>query len=55
VLSVIAMVASDEGSNDCLKFCLEGTRRNLIDWGHEYMRSLSGQISREFNKRTEAQ
>jgi 26S proteasome regulatory subunit N1 len=49
------MVASDEGSNDCLKFCLEGTRRNLIDWGHEYMRSLSGQISREFNKRTEAQ
>ena len=48
------MVASPEGSNESLKFCLEGTRRNLIDWGHEYLRSLSGEISQEYNKRVES-
>lgn len=49
------MVASEDGSNDCLRFCLEGTKRNLVDWGHEYLQSLSGHISQEYNKRTEAQ
>lgn len=47
------MVASEDGSNDSLKLCLEGTRTNLIDWGHEYLRSLSGEIGSEFNKRIE--
>jgi 26S proteasome regulatory subunit N1 len=47
------MVASDEGSNEALKYCLEGTRRNLIDWGHEYLRSLAGEIGQVYNKRIE--
>jgi hypothetical protein len=38
------MVASEEGSNDILKYCLEGTKQNLIEWGHEYLRSLSGGV-----------
>jgi 26S proteasome regulatory subunit N1 len=48
------MVASDEGSYESLKFCLEGTRKNLIEWGHEYLRSLAGEIGQEYNKRVEA-
>jgi 26S proteasome regulatory subunit N1 len=49
------MVASEEGSNESIKFVLEGTRRNLIEWGHEYLRSLSGEIGQEYNKRVEGQ
>jgi 26S proteasome regulatory subunit N1 len=48
------MVSSDEGSNESLKYCLEGTRKNLIEWGHEYLRSLAGEIGQEYNKRVEA-
>jgi len=51
LVSVIGMVASDEGSNESLKYCLEGTRRNLVEWGHEYLRSLAGEIGQEFTKR----
>jgi len=47
------MVASKEGSNESLKYCLEGTKRNLIDWGHEYLRALSGEVGQEYNKRVE--
>ena len=44
ILSVIGMVASEDNSNDCLRYCLAGTKRNLIEWGHEFLRSLSGEI-----------
>jgi 26S proteasome regulatory subunit N1 len=47
------MVASDEGSYESLKYCLQGTRKNLIEWGHEYLRSLAGEIGQEYNKRVE--
>jgi 26S proteasome regulatory subunit N1 len=49
------MVAGEEGVNESLRFCLEGSRVNIIDWGHEYLRSLSGEIGREYNKRIEEQ
>jgi 26S proteasome regulatory subunit N1 len=51
---MLAMVASEEGSNESLKYCLEGTKRNLVEWGHEYLHSLSGEIGKEYNKRVEA-
>ena len=47
------MTASDEGSNESLKYCLEGTKKNLIEWGHEYLRALSGEIGSAYNKRIE--
>ena len=47
------MVASPEESYECLKYCLEGTKTNLIEWGHEYLRSLSGEIGQAYNKRIE--
>ena len=53
MLSVLGMVASPEGSTESLRFCLEGTKSDLIGWGHEYLRSLSGEIGQEYNKRVE--
>lgn len=53
LISVIAMVACEEGSNDSLKYCLEGSKSNLIQWGHEYLRSLAGDIGQVYNKRVE--
>jgi 26S proteasome regulatory subunit N1 len=47
------MVSSEEGSLDSIKLCLEGTKTNLIQWGHEYLRSLAGEIGSEFEKRIE--
>jgi 26S proteasome regulatory subunit N1 len=52
---MLAMVASPEGSLESLKYCLEGTKRNLVEWGHEYLHSLSGEIGQEYNKRVEGQ
>ena len=55
LVSVVAMVASDEGSFESIKYCLEGTKTNLVEWGHEYLRSLAGEIGNEYNKRVEGQ
>ena len=52
---MVAMVVSEEGSNDSLKYCLIGSKRNLVEWGHEYLHSLSGEIGKEYNKRVEGQ
>ena len=55
LVSVVGMVASEEGSNESLKYCLLGTKGNLIEWGHEYLRALAGEIGKEYNKRVEKQ
>ena len=49
------MVASEEESNDMLDFCLKGsmTTDDLKTWGHEYLRTLSGHIGKQYNKRVE--
>lgn len=51
LLSVLAITMSEKGSNESLKYVLEGTKRNLTDWGNEYLRSLSGEISVVYNER----
>lgn len=52
VLSVLAMTMAPIGSRESLKFKLKGTLTNISSWGHEYVRSLSGEISEEYNKRS---
>lgn len=52
VMSVLAMTMAAPGSRECLKFKLQGTQVNISSWGHEYVRSLAGEISEEFNQRT---
>lgn len=40
MLSVLAMTMAEEGTRECLKFKLEGSKEMPIgDWGHEYIRS----------------
>ena len=52
--SIIAIVASEEeDSTEALKYCLLGTRRELVSWGHEYLRCLAGQIGQEFETKME--
>lgn len=47
------MVAAEEDSTDMLDYCLKGTLQNLQSWGHEYLRSLAGQIGKIFIKKME--
>jgi len=51
VMSVLAMTMATPGSRECLKFKLQGTMVNVSSWGHEYVRTLAGEISEEFNQR----
>lgn len=51
VLSVLAMTMAPKGSRESLKFKLEGTQSNISSWGHEYVRSLAGEISEEYHQR----
>jgi len=52
VISVLAMTMSTEGSLDSLKFRLEGSTGGIEEWGHEYVRNLSGEIIQEFASRS---
>lgn len=47
------MVASDDDKPDCLTYCLQGSKLNLVSWGHEYLRCLSGQIGTQYQSRIE--
>lgn len=47
------MVSGQEGSNDVLKYCLQGDKTRIINWGHEYLRALAGEIGQEYNKRVD--
>eukprot|EP01038_Epipyxis_sp_PR26KG_P006135 gene6135-8459_t len=51
VMSVLAMTMAVSGSRECLNFKLQGTAVNVSSWGHEYVRSLAGEISEEYNQR----
>eukprot|EP01041_Mallomonas_annulata_P006987 gene6987-14202_t len=52
MLSVLAMAMAPQGSRECLKFRLESAVSDISSWGHEYIRSLAGEISSEYNVRT---
>jgi len=47
------VAASEDEPNDALKYCLTGTRSNLVSWGHEYLRCLSGQIGKSYQTKIE--
>jgi 26S proteasome regulatory subunit N1 len=51
MMSVLAMTMASHGSRECLKYKLQGSSVNVSAWGHEYVRSLSGEISEEYNQR----
>jgi len=51
ILSVLGMVAAHD-TRDCMKYKLQGNRKDLGSWGHEFVRHLAGEISEEYNTRT---
>jgi len=51
-MSVLAMTMQPPGSRECLKFKLSGSNVDVASWGHEYVRSLAGEISEEYNQRS---
>lgn len=46
VLSVLAMTMGD--ARDCLKYRMLGSADQIGEWGHEYVRHLSGEIAAEW-------
>lgn len=44
------MVAAADDSADMLNYCIKGAQENLKDWGHEYLRTLAGQIGIQYDK-----
>lgn len=50
LLAVLVMVVSNT-EDTVLYWVLKGNRKNLCDWGLEFIRTLSGNIGEEFNKR----
>eukprot|EP00184_Porphyridium_aerugineum_P008737 CAMPEP_0184692792 /NCGR_PEP_ID=MMETSP0313-20130426/1111_1 /TAXON_ID=2792 /ORGANISM="Porphyridium aerugineum, Strain SAG 1380-2" /LENGTH=1019 /DNA_ID=CAMNT_0027150643 /DNA_START=152 /DNA_END=3211 /DNA_ORIENTATION=- len=56
ILSVLAMTMAESGSRESLHFKLEGSTDAPPDsWGHEYVRSLCGEIGQEYAFRLEAE
>lgn len=53
-LSILATTMQKEGSRQSLTYRLEGSKaKNITQWGHEYIRNLSGEIAEEFKDRME--
>ena len=36
---------------ECLSYILEGTQKNLESWGHEFLRTLGGELGSEYQRR----
>lgn len=49
VLSVLAMTMGDELQCESLRYKIRGSSEPPHQWGHEYVRHLAGEISREYN------
>jgi 26S proteasome regulatory subunit N1 len=57
LISVLALTMAKENSRECLQFALEsrtlGSAQPLSFWGHEYVRTLAGEIGQEWAARTQ--
>ena len=50
LLSVLVMVIMNVEETS-LDYVFKGTKKNITEWGQEYIRSLCGDIANEYNKR----
>jgi len=48
LLAVLAMTMSKRGSREILMFKKQGSIDNLGSWGHEFVRSLAGEVGAEY-------
>lgn len=54
VLSILAMTLGNDEERDSLRFRMEGAKESVGSYGHEYVRNLAGEVTREFAARREA-
>lgn len=54
-LSVLSMTMAEPDTQISLKLLMEGTRQDYMNWGHEYMHHIAGDIGVEYGKRIENQ
>mmetsp|Transcript_29698 Transcript_29698/g.97120 ORF Transcript_29698/g.97120 Transcript_29698/m.97120 type:complete len:931 (-) Transcript_29698:31-2823(-) len=54
MLAVLSMVCVAEEENQCLKWKMQGHVDRIGEWGHEFARRLSGDVGREYTRRTTA-
>jgi 26S proteasome regulatory subunit N1 len=45
---------AEPNTNEALEFALKGTKSGITSWGHEYLRTLSGEISTFYKKKAES-
>jgi 26S proteasome regulatory subunit N1 len=50
ILSVLAMTMAPEGSRESLSYKLKGNSTELGVWGHEFVRSLAGEVGEVSNR-----
>ncbi|EQC40714.1 26S proteasome regulatory subunit N1 [Saprolegnia diclina VS20] len=51
ILAVLAMTMAPEGSRESLHYKLKGNSTELGLWGHEFVRSLAGEVGEEYTAR----
>lgn len=51
LLAVLAMTMAKPGAREVLSFKKAGNRDDLGSWGHEFVRSLAGEIGQEYTQR----
>ncbi|XP_031849170.1 regulatory particle non-ATPase 1 [Nomia melanderi] len=51
IISVLAMTTSE--GRECLKYRLTGSAIDIGEWGHEYVRHLSGELAGEWDELTD--
>eukprot|EP00612_Vaucheria_litorea_P000991 CAMPEP_0171460092 /NCGR_PEP_ID=MMETSP0945-20130129/5098_1 /TAXON_ID=109269 /ORGANISM="Vaucheria litorea, Strain CCMP2940" /LENGTH=905 /DNA_ID=CAMNT_0011986209 /DNA_START=83 /DNA_END=2800 /DNA_ORIENTATION=+ len=51
ILSILAMTSTSQEERASLKYKLNGNMTDLGQWGHEYLRTLAGQIGEEYTAR----
>lgn len=54
-LSVLSMTMAESNQQISLKLLMEGTMKDYMNWGHEYMHHIAGDIGVEYSKRIEEQ
>jgi 26S proteasome regulatory subunit N1 len=52
ILAVLAMTMAEPGKRESLSYKLRGDPTDLGSWGHEFVRSLAGEIGQEYDARS---
>jgi len=50
LISVLGITMSEDKTLDSVEFALLGTKQNLDSWGHQYLRSLAGEVATKYNQ-----